>query len=103
MLTAALFEKFLAGVVVFGCVALLLRQFIGAPRRYRLDSMLRRSYRSLRALASRASHWPAARRAARREADAAIRRARGAEADADADWQGNVARPKAFRKPRKFH
>ena len=99
MLTAALFEKILAGVVVFGCVVLLLRQFIGAPRRYRLDSMLRRTARAVRGFAARASRWPGSRRAARREAEAAIRRARGA----DADWQGNVARPKAFRKPRKLH
>ena len=99
MVTAALLEKFFAGVVVFGCVVLLVRQFIGAPRRYRLDAMLRRSARAVRTFALRSSRWPGARRTARREAEEAIRRARGAEAE----WEGNVARPKAFRKPRKLH
>jgi hypothetical protein len=100
MSTLDLFEKLLAGAIVFACAALLLRQFIGAPRRYRLDSMMRRSARYLRATALGLYHWPSARRAARREAEAAIRRARG---DAGS-WEGNVYRPKSFRnKSRKLH
>ena len=100
MQTVALLEKLFAGAVVFVCVALLVRQFIGAPRRYRLDSSLRRIGRSLRLFWFRLYRWPRARRAARREAEEAIRRARG---DADGDWEGNVYRPKSFRKPRKLH
>ena len=99
MITVALFEKILAGVVVFVCIALLVRQFIGAPRRYRLDSGLRRLGRALRARALGLYHGPAIRRRARREAEEAIRRARGD----DGEWEGNVYRPKSFRKPRKLH
>jgi hypothetical protein len=43
--------------------------------------------------------WPSAARAARREADAVIRRAR----DKSYEQQGNVYRPKALRKPKKLH
>lgn len=96
----AIVEKVLAAIVVIGCVALLVRQFIGAPRRYRLDSAARRSARFVRATGWAIYRWPAARRAARLEAEAAIRRARG---DDDGSWEGNVYRPKAFRKPRKLH
>jgi hypothetical protein len=92
-------EKIVAGAIVLACIALLLRQFIGAPRRYRLDTTVRRIVGFVRSTASRLYHWPAARRAARREAEAAIRRARGD----DGSWQGNVYRPKSFRKSRKLH
>ncbi len=99
MITVALIEKIFAGAVVLVCLALLVRQFIGAPRRYRLDSGLRRIGRALRALALRLYHGPAIRRRARREAEETIRRARGD----DGEWQGNVYRPKSFKKPRKLH
>jgi hypothetical protein len=100
MQTIALVEKVLAGAVVLVCVALLVRQFIGAPRRYRLDASLRRVVRWIRTVAWRLFRWPATQRAARREAEAAIRRAR----DAAGEWDGNVYRPKPQpRKPRKLH
>lgn len=99
MPTLDFLEKLLAGAIVFACAALLLRQFIGAPRRYRLDSTVRRIVRYVRTTALRLYHWPSARRAARREAEAAIRRARG---DAGS-WEGNVYRPKSFGKSRKLH
>lgn len=95
----AIVEKLLAAVVVVGCVVLLMRQFMGAPRRYRLDTAVRRSARFFRATGLALYRWPAARRAARLEAEAAIRRARGD----DGTWDGNVYRPKSFRKPRKLH
>jgi hypothetical protein len=100
MITVALIERIFAGAIGLLCVALLARQFIGAPRRYRLDSGLRRLGRSLRAAALRLYHGPAIRRRARREAEEAIRRARG---DDEGEWQGNVYRPKSFNKPRKLH
>jgi hypothetical protein len=99
MQTVDLLGRIGAIAVVLLCVVLLARQFIGAPRRYRLDAMLRRTTHGLRSAAMRLYHWPAARRAARREAEKAIRRARGDDSERD----GNVIRPKAFRKPRKLH
>jgi len=99
METVALLEKLFAGLVVLGCVALLVRQMIGERRRWRLDAALRRVTRPLWRSVQRLYHWPSARRAARREAEAAIRRARGEPVARD----GNVYRPKAFRKSRKLH
>lgn len=99
MQTVALFEKFFAGAVVLVCVLLLARQFMGASRRTRLDALLRRISHSVRAFAGRIYRLPSARRAARREAEEAIRRARGD----GGEWDGNVYRPKSFRKSRKLH
>ena len=99
MPTAVLIEKLFAGAVVLFCVALLLRQFIGARRRGRLDAVLGRQWRRVRDRVLRVWRWPAARRRAQREAEAAIRRARGDGARRD----DNVIRPKQFGKDRKLH
>lgn len=98
METLAIIEKLFAGAVVLVCAVLLVRQFVGARRRYRFDSVVRRVTRSVRAAVVRMYRWPAARRAARLEAEAAIRRARGQQVESD----GNVYRPK-FRNSRKLH
>lgn len=95
----ALLERLFAGAVVCVCVALLVRQFIGASRRVRWGARLRRASRAARAFTLRLCHWPAVRRAARRETEEAIRRARG---DGGA-WDGNVQAPKSLRKSRKLH
>ncbi|MEO7337669.1 MAG: hypothetical protein ABIV63_13910 [Caldimonas sp.] len=99
MQTLALVEQIFAAAIGIACVVLLLRQFVGARRRARVDTWLRRTTRSTRGRFDRLVGWPAARRTARREAEEAIRRARG---DGD-ERDGNVVRPKAFRKPRKLH
>ena len=99
METFAILEKLFAGAMVLACVALLAHQCIGERRRVRFDASLRRASRRVKGAFLRLSRWPAARRAARREADAAIRRARGEPLARD----GNVYRPKSFRKPRKLH
>jgi hypothetical protein len=100
MPTAVLIEKLFAGAVVLLCVALLLRQFIGARRRVRLDAVLGRQWRRLRDRVLKVWRWPAARRRAQREAEAAIRRARGEDTRRD---ESNVIRPKSFGKDRKLH
>ena len=99
METVALLEKVFAGFVVLACVVLLMRQFIGDRRRWRFDAAVQRTLGPLWRTAQRLYHWPAARRVARREAEAAIRRARGEPVARD----GNVLRPKSFRKSRKLH
>ena len=104
MPSAALIEKTFAVVVVLVCVLLLVRQFVGARHRGRWDSTMSRLWRRLRTTAVRVYRWPAAHRRAHREAEAAIRRARGQRDmrgphDGDGD---NVVRPK-FKNSRKLH
>lgn len=84
----------LAGVVLASCVFLFVRLLVGARRRDRLDAWLRRVGRALAQRARAAWHWRAARREAQRVADEAIRRARG-----EVERDGNVYRPKSFKKP----
>jgi len=104
MPSAALIEKTFAVAVVLVCVVLLLRQFVGARHRMRWDGAVTRWWRRLRANAVRAYRWPSAHRRAQREAEAAIRRARGQRGmhgarEGDGD---NVVRPK-FKNSRKLH
>ena len=99
MPTAVLIEKTFAALVVLACVVLLLRQFVGARRRARFDATFSRVGRRVRSTAVRVYRWPAAHRRAQREAEAAIRRARGQRAGRHDD---NVVRPK-FKNSRKLH
>ena len=99
-------ETLAAGAIVLACVALLVRQFIGEARRDRLDAALERfttsTQRAARLLRLRVMHWvrwPGAHRAARREAQEAIRRARG---DARRSTDDPVRR-KSTAKARKLH
>ena len=91
-------EKIFAATIVIGCLVLLLRLVVGPRRRARIDVTLARIARRTGAAADAVFAWPGARRRARREAEAAIRRAREA-----GEWQGNVYRPKSFRKRRDLH
>jgi len=98
-------ESIAAGAIVLACVALLVRQFIGASRRAYLDATIERfthsTQRALRALRIRAMQWvrwPGAHRAARREAEEAIRRARGEPRSTD-----DPVRRKSSSKVRKLH
>ena len=92
-------EKIFAATIVIGCLVLMLRLIVGPDRRARLDAMLARIARRTGATADAVFAWPGARRRARREAEAAIRRAREA-----GEWQGNVYRPKSFKgKKRDLH
>ena len=104
MPSVALIEKTFAVVVVLVCVLLLVRQFIGARHRMVWDAAAGRLWRRMRTTALRLYRWPAAHRRAHREADAAIRRARG-QRDARGPSEGdddNVVRPK-FKNSRKLH
>lgn len=88
-------SQVLAGIVLAGCVVLLVRMVIGAPRRARLDAAVLRLVDRLRRRppAPRPTGGADAREAAR-VAEEAIRRAarRGR-------WEGNVYKPDAFRPP----
>ncbi|MDE2626063.1 MAG: hypothetical protein KGL99_02825 [Burkholderiales bacterium] len=93
-------ERVFAVFALAVCLLLLVRLGVGARRRHRIDAALSRAALRLRRLAWGLRHWRESRRAARqaaraaRVADAAIRRARER-----GDWDGNVYRPKSFRKP----
>lgn len=88
-------EKLFAGAVLLLCGLMLLRLLLAARPRARVDAALRRTALRLRLAAYRAWHWRGARRDARRMADEAIRRARGAS---NVKRDGNVIRPKSFRR-----
>lgn len=83
----ALLERIFAAAVLVACVVLGLRLAIGPER------------------IARALRWRAVRRTAEREARSAIERARrgAGSAGADGNWDGNVYRPKNFRRPKKPH
>jgi hypothetical protein len=91
-------EKIFAATIVAGCLLLLLRLLLGARRRGRFDAALARWSHRIGASLDALFAWPGARRKARREADAAIRRAREA-----GQWDGNVYRPKSFKDKRNLH
>ncbi|HEX2540414.1 MAG TPA: hypothetical protein VHM00_04960 [Caldimonas sp.] len=94
-------EKIFAAGVVLGCVVLLLRVLLGPRRRSRLDAAVRRTATLLQHRFGRFVGLPSAHARAEREARNAIARAR---ARASADREGNVIRPKAFkRKKRDLH
>ena len=90
-------EKVFAALVLAVCVLLFARLLMGERRRWRFDATFRNAAQSLRrtASATRAA-WRlrGARRSSKKAADEVIRRARdGVTRD------GNVYRPKSFKKP----
>ena len=95
-------ERVFAAIVIAVCAVLLVRLLIGERRRYRFDAAARRVWAALRrfglSLQRRALslyHWRSSRRHAAQVAEETIRRARSA----DGSWDGNVYKPKSFRKP----
>jgi hypothetical protein len=91
-------ETLLAAFTLAVCVVLFVRLLLGAPRQRRFDAAVRRAFDACRRTAWSVWHWRRVRKAATRTADEAIRRARGGT-----QWDGNVAKPKSFRRPRKPH
>jgi hypothetical protein len=95
------FEKIFAAGVVLGCIVMLIRVLLGPRRRSRLDAGVRRTARMLQDRFGRFVGLPSAQARAEREARNAIARAR---ARAASERDGNVIRPKAFkRKKRDLH
>lgn len=92
-----MFETVFASTVLVACVVLLVRLSLSVRRRMQFDFAMQRWWAVVAGTWLRMWRWPAARREASREARDAIERARGGE------WDGNVYRPKSFRKPRKPH
>ncbi len=96
-------DRVLAGVGVLVCAVLLLRMAIGTARCNRLDAKVRGWFGRLsgraRAVRRRSAPLSVDAEAAQREAQRAIDRARRARTEAEHD--GNVIRPRAFRGPKK--
>ena len=94
-------EKIFAAGIVLGCLILLGRLLLGPRRRTLLHASMRRAGKHLQDRFGRFVGLPSAQARAEREARNAIARAR---ARAAADHEGNVIRPKAFkRKKRDLH
>jgi hypothetical protein len=94
-------ERIVAAAVLAVCAVLLARLLLNERRRYRFDMAMRHVWARLRRAAVTLWRAPGAikqRRAAERHAEEAandaIRRASGR-----GEWDGNVYRPKSFRKP----
>jgi hypothetical protein len=84
-------DRILAALTLAVCVVLLVRLLIGARWRARVDAALRRAGRAVRGAVMSVRH----RREAARVAEEAIKRAR----ERGGEWEGNVYKPKSFRKP----
>ena len=94
-------ERLFAGLVLAACAVLLVRLLLNDRRRYRFDMAMRRLWGRIERGARRLWHAPRvwrerrdAQRHAEEMANDAIRRASGR-----GEWDGNVYRPKSFRKP----
>lgn len=83
-------ERVFAATVLAVCVLLLVRLLLGDRRRQKVDSALRRTAAAAQGAVVNLRH----RRTAARVAEDAIRRARDR-----GEWDGNVYKPKSFRKP----
>ena len=97
-------EVLAASFTLAVCALLVLRLVLPPPRRARFDAAFRAAGRRLRDGWHRAVTAPGRRRSAEREARDVIERARRPRPDdADGTWDGNVFRPKSFKRPKKPH
>ena len=89
-------DKALAALTFAACIVMLARLLMGETRRWRFDVALRRGWFAAKRRFFLLWHWRASRRAAAQAAEDAIRRARQKDGG---EWDGNVYKPKSFRKP----
>ena len=89
-------DKILAALTLAACAVLLARLLMGETRRWRFDAAARRAWFATQRRFMRVWNWRTSRRAAARAAEDAIRRARQKDGG---EWDGNVYKPKSFRKP----
>ena len=88
-------EKILAALTIAACAVMFVRLLLGERRRGRFDAMARRAWFATRRGALAVWHWRDRRRSAAKIAEETIRRARSA----GTEREGNVYKPKSFRKP----
>jgi hypothetical protein len=92
----------LAGIGIVLCVLLLVRLGLGPRRQARVDAVAKRLFGRMKRAGVQGWRWPGSRRKAARMAEEAIRRARERRSG-DGQWDGNVYKPKSFKRPRKPH
>jgi hypothetical protein len=90
-------EKLFAVVVLAACLVALVRMALRPHQRARMDALGRRVWARCRALVQRGRRAPAPAPDPARVAEEAIRRAR------EGHWEGNVYKPRSFRRPKKPH
>jgi hypothetical protein len=90
-------EKLFAAVLLAVCLVMLLRMALKPRQRQRLDGVLQRAWARCRSLVRRRPRQPLTQQDAARVAEEAIRKAR------EGQWDGNVFRPRSFRRPKKPH
>jgi hypothetical protein len=90
-------EKLFAAAVLAVCLVMLLRMALKPMQRQRLDAALQRLWAHCKSLVRRKPPKPLTQQDAARAAEEAIRRAR------EGQWDGNVFRPRSFRRPKKPH
>jgi hypothetical protein len=91
-----MFETVSASIVLILCLVFMVRLLIGARRRYVLDAWARGSALRLKQATLGLVRKRSSRKTAERLAEEAIRRARG---EGDGHWEGNVYKPKSFKRP----
>lgn len=100
-------ETILASVTLAVCLVLLGRMMLKPRQQQRLDAAVRRTVQACRRSVTSAYRWRSFRKEAARAAEEAIRRARGPGPRTGGSWdgdrEGNVYKPKSFKRPRKPH
>jgi hypothetical protein len=91
-----MFETVSASIVLILCLVFLVRLMIGARRRYTLDAWARRTALGTKQTVLGLVRRRGSRKSAERLAEEAIRRARGED---EGHWEGNVYKPKSFKRP----
>ena len=90
-------EKVFAALVLVACLVALARMALRPQHQRRLDAALRSAWQRVRRLGGSLRRKPRPPEDPARVAEEAIRRAR------EGHWEGNVYKPRSFRRPKKPH
>jgi hypothetical protein len=91
------FERMLASLALAACLVAMLRLVLKERQRQRLDALFRSAWQPVRRAALKLRRRPAPPPDPARLTEEVIRRAR------EGHWEGNVYKPRAFRRPKKPH
>lgn len=95
--TANMVEKLIAAAILLACLVAMARLLMKDRQRARLDAALQRTWQRCRRAAQRLRRGPKPAPDAAQLTEELIRRAR------EGHWEGNVYKPRSFRKPKKPH
>lgn len=91
------YEKVFPLLIATVCLLMLVRLFLGARLRHRLDQAVLGAWRGVRQRSLKLIRWHASRKVAAQATEEAIRRARRPAGQ----WEGNVYKPDSFKRPDK--